>query len=225
MIIRSDPPAYAAANMAADRALFEQIKRGQSEPVIRLYKWKETSITIGFSLSADHPLVTQFGIAAVKRPTGGGLVIHRPEGEVTVCVTAERPHRRSINEIYLAIHEPLAWALNKLGFPVELSMQCPPKSPPAALPSCFDDPPSLYDGLINGRKILGGGLRLAGDCFIYQGTIKIAGLQQETLAQTLRSCPLLAENIFLQKAKQVESYSAQRCAPGIGANQVQSPGL
>ncbi|MBI4668814.1 MAG: lipoate--protein ligase family protein [Elusimicrobia bacterium] len=155
-------------------------------------------------------------LPATRRPTGGGVVIHQPKSEITIALTGYRqrgqptpfaelrgpavPQRgvpsQLVNELYRNIHEPIICALRNLGYDAQLfemtkSILPLPFRTNIAVPRCFDDPPCLYDGIMQGRKILGGSLRLAKQYFLYQGTIKLEGLSQELLAQELRKEKIL----------------------------------
>ncbi|MBI4369445.1 MAG: lipoate--protein ligase family protein [Elusimicrobia bacterium] len=197
MRLLCDPPGTMTQNMAIDRLLFDNIKQGQGLATIRIYSWSEPCVTVGFGIAIEKLPKTFSGVPAMKRPTGGGVVYHHNQGEITIAQTGPRQKNTPVNELYRLVHEPIAWALRELGHPIELLMNCGPKntispSPNKALPSCFSDAPCLYDGLLDGRKVLGGGLRLAMNSFLYQGTIKIENLTAPMMAQTLIACPILS---------------------------------
>ena len=64
-----DSKSSASANMAIDESLL----RHAQAPVLRLYGWEETCVSIGYFQKAS---VVPAGISFVRRYTGGGLVEH-----------------------------------------------------------------------------------------------------------------------------------------------------
>ncbi|MBI4063191.1 MAG: hypothetical protein HY401_02700 [Elusimicrobia bacterium] len=191
--------------MAKDWALLEALKKGTGGPVVRLYSWNQTCITVGFGLSVEKVLAKGFGWPVARRPTGGGLVVHEPKGEVTLAAASWRPRGKSLNDLYRMVHEPIFWALRELGYPVLMITGCVAEPTKNVLPVCFDDAPCLYDGVLAGKKVLGGGLRVAGQYFLYQGTIKIPLLTQRTLFAKLKECPLW-DSGFLQEEPAVALF-------------------
>jgi len=71
-------------NMARDAALL-QIAENNSQPttVIRFYRWMIPTISLGnkqdAAKSADLEFCRDHGIDIVRRPTGGGAVLHHHE--------------------------------------------------------------------------------------------------------------------------------------------------
>ena len=58
-------------NMRLDEELLESVERGEIEPVFRLYKWSELCVSIG-----KHQETREFPVKVVRRPTGGGALLH-----------------------------------------------------------------------------------------------------------------------------------------------------
>ncbi len=171
--------------MAKDRAMFEELKKGSGLPALRIYRWIEPCISAGFGIPLSSPCLLELGLPLTKRPTGGGVVIHQPEDEITIALAHRRERGLAITELYRKIHEPFLEVLKKLGIEASMLMTCPKAcSSPSGLPFCFDSP-VLYDLVCAGKKILGGGLRLGGPAFLYQGTLKWPGLDPETLTNAL----------------------------------------
>jgi lipoate-protein ligase A len=71
------------SNMAEDAALIE-CSHG---PVLRLYTWRPSAVSIGYFQSLTEEVNEEFcrdnGIDVVRRMTGGGAVFHDEHGEVT----------------------------------------------------------------------------------------------------------------------------------------------
>ncbi len=58
-------------NMKLDETLLELLEKEKIEPTFRLYKWSELCVSIG-----KHQETRKFPIKMVRRPTGGGALLH-----------------------------------------------------------------------------------------------------------------------------------------------------
>lgn len=85
------PPHSAAYNMALDAVLLRQQGR-QSPPTVRVYRWSEPAVTVGYSMTATDDVdvsgCADAGIAVARRLTGGGVVFH--DGAMTFSIVAPR---------------------------------------------------------------------------------------------------------------------------------------
>ena len=78
-----DPHRTGVENMARDQELL-----AAAEPVIRLYGWKPACVSLGYAqpeADVDLDVARANGLDVVRRPTGGGAILHE-EDEVTYCV-------------------------------------------------------------------------------------------------------------------------------------------
>ena len=76
-----------AENMARDLALL-----AEGLPTIRLYAWKPACVSLGYAQpenDIDPDACRTFGLDVVRRPTGGGAILHE-EDEVTYAVVLPR---------------------------------------------------------------------------------------------------------------------------------------
>ncbi|MHB0975839.1 MAG: lipoate--protein ligase family protein [Candidatus Aquicultorales bacterium] len=84
------PDCNAAENMAIDEAIFESRRRGLSLSTVRIYEWAQPGVTLGrYELSTilDPDACRELGLTVIRRPTGGGIMVH--SGDLSVCVAAE----------------------------------------------------------------------------------------------------------------------------------------
>jgi lipoate-protein ligase A len=154
----------AAFNMALDEALLELA----AQPVLRCYGWTQPAATFGYSqkfsalaqLTALRPLI--------RRPTGGGLVLHDadwtysavfPAGHAWFELRAEGSYRR--------IHEVLRTAFAQLGVATELA-ECCQKTLPG---QCFIGH-EKFDLLWRGKKIAGAAQRRTQTGLLIQGSVQ-----------------------------------------------------
>src|SRR4029453_7351760 len=119
-----DEPADGSMNMARDEARLLAPERGAS-PALRIYSWKRPTLSLGAHQSAadvDLHACRRLGVDLVRRPTGGGAVLHHHE--VTYAVTGrlgEDPFPRSVVAVYEVIAEALVAAMARLGVIAEAS--------------------------------------------------------------------------------------------------------
>src|SRR6185503_4836731 len=82
-----DDPADGSMNMARDEVHLSVAERG-GPPSLRLYAWKSPTLSLGAHQSAadaDMRACRRLGVDLVRRPTGGGAVLHHHE--ITYAVT------------------------------------------------------------------------------------------------------------------------------------------
>ncbi len=159
-----DPqPHSAALNMAWDEALVHTCPR----PLLRVYRWERPSLSIGYfdpwSLTAAHP-----EREAVRRWTGGGLVLHGEDWTYSLIIPRSDPFasvRPSIS--YRLIHEAVGRALSKARLAsASLSAQAAPKVSRACFENAVEN-----DLLIEGRKIAGAAQRRTRHGILHQGSL------------------------------------------------------
>lgn len=121
MLVWIDGPADGPTNMAADEVLAAESVR-LDRPLIRFYRWA----TMTFSLGGFQPLAqarSEPSIASlpfVRRPSGGGGIIHGSDLTYAVAVPREHPWGTRPQVLYDAFHEALARALTVRGIPAGL---------------------------------------------------------------------------------------------------------
>jgi lipoate-protein ligase A len=167
-----------AMNMALDEVFLQAVSTGLSQPILRFYRWKPATVTIGYSQSIfadiDLQLCERHGLDVVRRSTGGRAVLH--DNEVTYSVIAPidyGPFSISLIESYRLISKILQQALLTLGLRAEL---VPGKSSLGTSNQskavCFSAP-SQYELVIDNRKIAGSAQKRSGKAFIQHGSIPL----------------------------------------------------
>lgn len=178
-----------AWNMAADEALAEwSAATGRS--ALRLYDWDRPACSFGYFQPASVALP---GLAAVRRPTGGGLVDHRQDCTFTLALPAAHPLARENRfESYRRINGAIAQALLAAGWPVTLTeVEQPP--PDRRLLHCFRHP-ARFDVLLAGRKVLGGAQRRTSTYLLHQGSLQLGPLSEpQRTAERERLVQILGE--------------------------------
>ncbi len=167
--LRVDGPASGAENMEADEALLEAQKDPASVPVLRLFRWKHPVLSYG-RLCDAHQAANQAMILsareAVRRPTGGGAVFH--DLCLSYSLAWNKDHAsfpRSVKEVYRAIHETVREALSSIGVVASFH-----PGPSVAGGFCADAP-ATDDLMFQGKKIVGGAMRVTRWGRLYQGNV------------------------------------------------------
>src|SRR5262245_54465723 len=102
-----DPPLDGPTNMARDEALL--YSDAARPAALRLYGWTPPTISLGYFQASEEvrslPAEVR-GLAVVRRPTGGGAILH--DREVTYCLILTDDHalaRRAPADLYRVVHE------------------------------------------------------------------------------------------------------------------------
>lgn len=156
-----------AWNMAADEALLLEAP-SRAVPVLRCYAWDRPAVSIGYIQTLD---AAPAGYAAVRRPTGGGVVYH--DFDFTFSVTFPMGHwLTGLDRMrsYDWLNRSLQRALRLLGFSAELAAQEIPHQVDRARMVCFTNP-TRYDLLLEGRKIAGSAQRRTAEGLLHQASL------------------------------------------------------
>ncbi len=163
-------PRGGADQMAVDEWL---LRSGQiSGPLLRIYGWREPTVTMGYFEPAS-PVTTSFpATPLVRRWTGGGVVLHGRDDELTYSLVVPREHpffKVKPAESYRQIHGELSAALHECGIPSVLHQE----HPALAGGLCFQN--AAYGDLLNssGNKLGGAGQRRTREGLLHQGTLQL----------------------------------------------------
>jgi len=133
-----DEPADGPSNMAADELLAaEAAERGGM--CVRLYGWTPATVSLGgFQQSAEARVDTALvGIPLVRRPSGGGAIVHGTDLTYAAAVPKSHPWGGRPQLFYDALHEAMREAL--LGWGVDVALWRPPPAAPPQAGRARDD--------------------------------------------------------------------------------------
>jgi lipoate-protein ligase A len=163
--------------MACDHALAEGVARG-GPPVLRLYGWSPHALSFGYAqpvrrLGAALDALRRRGLGMVRRPTGGGAVLHARELTYAVALPAGRGGRGARpREACAAIHRALAAGLARLGVG---GLEVGGRGGGAALPYVCFRALGQSEVAWRGRKLVGSAQRRLGPALLQHGSIPLSG--------------------------------------------------
>jgi lipoate-protein ligase A len=159
--LQVDGPLPGTRNMKIDEALLRSQQDPFALPVLRLFQWKRPTVSYG-RLQPPPPA----RVESVCRPTGGGWVHHGTDLSLSLAWRRHDPRfPPCLKTIYRTIHETVQNALSNKKIETELCL-----SPGTSTGSCFQNPVE-NDLLWQGKKILGGALRVTFWGRLYQGNL------------------------------------------------------
>ena len=156
-----DPPCDGSTNMARDEYL---LYSEQYRPAaIRIYGWTPPTISLGcfqrFEQISELSDETR-KLAVVRRPTGGGAILH--DREITYCLVVDDSlpiARKSPTDLYLMVHSIWRDALESTGLRSELAPEHLPFPSPRSGPFFCFQKPGRTDLIIGADKLLGSAQR------------------------------------------------------------------
>ena len=156
-----DPPLDGPTNMARDEHLL--YSEEYRPAAIRIYAWSPATISLGcfqrYSQVAELPEELR-GLAVVRRPTGGGAILH--DREVTYCLVVDDSltvARQPPIGLYRLAHEAWRDALGRSGQLSEVAPESLPFPSPRGGPFFCFEKPGRTDLVIGREKLLGSAQR------------------------------------------------------------------
>lgn len=198
-----DGPLPGAENMAKDQALLDAAPN-TAEPVVRFFRWKEPTVSFGRTQKEDDARAFAASVGAkalVRRPTGGGMVWH--DNDLSLSIAWRRGAAgfpACIKNVYRVVHEALAEALIAEGYAVSLYRPTPQRLPG----QCFVEPVEA-DVMWEGKKVIGGALRVAAGGRLYQGDIQTATLGADP-DRVLRRAVAALGRLFLFGENEIQNF-------------------
>lgn len=150
-------------------ALDEAMMLAATEPWMRVYRWDQPSISIGFSQPVDVVPEEYRAWPVVRRWTGGGVVVHDGDWTYTLAMpSADSLSQQRAADAYRWVHEAMVLALTEAGFG---GGELQPESTSDGMGVCFIEP-AKFDVVWQGNKIAGAAQRRARSGYLHQGTIQ-----------------------------------------------------
>ncbi len=167
-----------AFNLGLDEALLS-LARPQAPPILRLYGWRPCGLSLGlFQRAEDLPpgFSPPEPWALVRRPTGGGAILHADEITYSVVVSVAHPLLPGdASGGYARFHAPLLGALAQLGAEASSRGAGQPSGHPRPSPFFCFELATASDLVSRGRKILGSAQRRTRAGFLQHGSLPLQG--------------------------------------------------
>jgi lipoate---protein ligase len=182
----------AQRNMDLDKNLLENIA-SIGEPILHFYDWDGPSATYGYFIDPSQYLnlegADQVGLKLARRPTGGGIVFHLTDLAFSVLVPASHPaYSTNTLENYAFVNRNVGDALKRFNQEIITSLLQEEEKPLHVDHQHFCmAKPTIYDVIIQGKKVGGAAQRRTKDGFLHQGTLSIALPPEEILTMVLKS--------------------------------------
>lgn len=161
----------AQKNMELDVQLLESMD-GASSPILHFYEWEAPSATYGYFIDPAKHLKIGSQIALAKRPTGGGIIFHLTDFAFSLLLPASHPNfSQNTLENYGFVNGLVTRAIAPLANDSTLSLL---KEESDSSPHFCMANPTIYDVMINGKKVGGAAQRRTKRGYLHQGSIFLA---------------------------------------------------
>jgi lipoyl(octanoyl) transferase len=156
-------------NMATDEYLLEAALSGGLKAV-RMYRWEQPTVSLGyFQDSDDEALSTTFQkLAAVRRLSGGGAILHHHELTYSFVIPADDPLTQLPTELYGRVHKAIIDVLRDFGADCSMRGEDNAKSDEPFL--CFVRS-DRHDIHCNRHKVVGSAQRRRKGAVLQHGSI------------------------------------------------------
>lgn len=156
-------------NMAADESLLESAL-SDGLKAVRMYRWTEPTVSLGyFQDSNDVALSTTFqNLAAVRRLSGGGAILHHHELTYSFALPADDPLTQIPTGLYDRVHKGIIDVLREFGADCEMRGDDDVKSNEPFL--CFVRG-DRHDIHCSGHKVVGSAQRRRKGAILQHGSI------------------------------------------------------
>ncbi len=157
-------------NMAADQFLLEQAASGAG-PALRLYGWDRPTLSLGYFQSLDEiPPAHRERFTLVRRPTGGGAILH--DRELTYAAAVPREQMEGA-ELYERTNRAILRAVRALGVEAEVRGKQHAARAQRGPFFCFARS-GATDIIARSRKLAGSAQRRRGRGVLQHGSILLA---------------------------------------------------
>jgi lipoate-protein ligase A len=182
--------APAAVNMQRDKELLASLAK-EPRPILHFYEWEGDSATFGHFVRPEKWLnltaLAEMGVALARRPTGGGILFHTVDLAFAVLIPCGHPlYSTDTLTCYQLINaRVLAAAATLLDQQPELLAHDPRPLDKASGHFCMAKP-TIYDVMLNGRKIGGAAQRRTHWGCLHQGSVALTQPSDSFLQTVLR---------------------------------------
>lgn len=159
--------------MALDQALLESVGASGGPAVIRTYGWSTPTLSLGYfqRFEDGQAEAGRMGVEVVRRPSGGGAILHHHEITYLVVMPRTHPLAKSTTALYEALHGAFAEELQMLGLPAQRRGETAGAEKQQDKPFfCFTDR-DAEDIVLRGVKVVGGAQRRRSGAVMQHGSV------------------------------------------------------
>jgi len=166
-----DPPAAGRWNMAVDEMLLETAGQ-RGEPTLRFYGWSPAALSLGYF----QPHAERRALAAlerldwVRRPSGGGAIVHDREATYSLVVRPDHSLTRRGDALYRLVHDVLVELLREAGVHARV-IEAFERTPPVGERFLCFQRRAVGDVLLGDHKIAGSAQRKRRGAILQHGSI------------------------------------------------------
>lgn len=191
-----------AENMARDWGLFERVEAGEDVVLLRIYGWEPACLSLGANQeesSVDTDALHELGFDLVRRPTGGGAILHWDE--LTYGWAAPRSFfpDPSVDAVLAWGSRALQEFYRGLGLEARSAIETPTAEPFGRRTAACYAGRERWDLTVDGRKIGGNAQRRGRRAIFQHGSIPIS-LDWELVCRLTRTHPSVAQPTCLAEA-------------------------
>jgi len=182
LTVFEDAAACGATNMAADELLAEEAA-ARGGMLLRLYTWSRPTLSLGgFQKLADaEPLARTAGIDLVRRPSGGGAILHGTDQTYAAAVSRGHPLAGSPQQLYDALHTAAVDVLAEVGLEAAMVAAATGVGSGESAPDgpllCFDRR-AVGDVVVGQHKVLGSAQRRLAGSILQHGSLLLGQCDQ-----------------------------------------------
>ena len=164
------------AVMAKDASLLEQLNP-EGRPIIHFYEWSVPCLTYGYFTDPGRHLdlkaLEVSGLHLARRPTGGGIIFHLTDFAFSVLIPANHPSfSQNTLENYALVNRPVAFAISEIA-PSPPGLHSAYFCPKGESPSFCMAKPTLFDLVIEGKKVGGAAQRRTRKGLLHQASLSV----------------------------------------------------
>jgi lipoate-protein ligase A len=160
--------------MAVDDVLLESAAENR-QCSLRFYDWSQPTLSLGYfqSHALGQAYCENADCSLVRRPTGGGAILHDRELTYSLATPTAREVAGDSSQLYLAVHGALVAALQDFGVHAELGCEPSERAPGEQPFLCFQRR-ARGDVLLDGWKVCGSAQRRRRNAILQHGSLLLA---------------------------------------------------
>lgn len=162
------------SNMALDQALLDAVDADPTSAILRTYAWSAPTLSLGYfqPFEAARAEPRWRDLAIVRRPSGGGALLHDREVTYALVVPRSHPLAGRPSALYRAVHAAIAGRMASLGLDARRRGDSTRPGGPSPFLCFLDRDPE--DVLLGGVKVVGSAQRRRPRAVLQHGSILLA---------------------------------------------------